>query len=237
MVTGLTGLTQVTGIAVARVHDLVELSPTAVIELCGQAAQDGASWVAESLDTSAWAVVRRARPVHGHNVAVGVRGPLRHQRWGAEVPVSDIVRTLSPDDLAFRGVPRRHLPAFHALSLLQTPDARNLFPGPWGPGGSVGAELAGGVESVDAKSDLDLVVRVAEVPDAATLEAVNQVVAAVGEKADAQVDVLVETPHGGIHLSELLASVSDGAADGKRGGSVVARTPDGPALLYPWDAS
>ena len=114
MVTGLTGLTQVTGIAVARVHDLVELSPTAVIELCGQAAQDGASWVAESLDTSAWAVVRRARPVHGHNVAVGVRGPLRHQRWGADVPVSDIVRTLRPADLAFRCRPLMHGICFRA---------------------------------------------------------------------------------------------------------------------------
>lgn len=234
MVTRVTGGT---GVAVAMVHDLVELSPTAVTELCGQAAQDRMAWVAESLDASAWAVVRRTRPVHQGNVPIGIRGPLRHQRWAAEVPLAEILRVLSPSELAFRGVPRRHLPAFRALSLLQTPEVRALFPGQWGPGGSVGAELASGVEGVHAKSDLDLVVRVDAVSDAAILEAMSRTVAAVGEKAGVQVDVLVETPDGGIHLTELLASARDGDARGYWRGSVVARTPDGPALLYPWGQS
>ena len=225
----------VTSVAVAKVHDLVELSSTAVTELCGQAAQEGEDWVAEALSHSVWAVVRRARPVHKENIAIGLRGPKRSQRWASEIPADDTHRVLSPRDLAYRGVPRRHLPAFQALSLLQSPSFRVPVPGDWGPGGSVGAELASGVETVHVDSDLDLVVRMTDLADPETLESIASTVKAVSEKAGTRIDVLLETPCGGINLEELVAAIPGVA--GLNGGPVVARTADGPELFHPWSAT
>lgn len=198
------------------VHDIVELSSEAVAGLCGSASGQGQPWVVDSLAASPWAVVRRARAAEDAHLAVGVRGRYRHQRWGTEVPASACLRVLRPSDLVDR-IPSRDLPVFRALALVRSAP----IPGDWGPGGSVGAELASGHPEATPTSDLDLVIRVDSIPDPSTARRMQDMLDRVGEQTGAEIDALVEMPGGGVNLREL-ATGSDTA---------VARTTDGPVPL------
>lgn len=200
----------------AVVHDIVELSSDAVAELCGRAAEQGQPWVADSLTASPWAVVRRARAAEDAHLAVGVRGRCRHQRWGTEVPASACLRVLRPSDLVER-IDSRDLPVFRALALLRSAP----LPDDWGPGGSVGAELASGHPEATPTSDLDLVIRIDSVPDQPTARGMQDMLDRVGEQTGAEIDALVEMPEGGVNLRELANGV----------GTAVARTTDGPVPL------
>lgn len=200
----------------AVVHDIVELSSDAVNELCRRASGQGQPWVVDSLAASPWAVVRRTRAAEDAHLAVGVRGRYRHQRWGTEVPASACLRVLRPSDLVDR-IPSRDLPVFRALALVRSAP----IPGDWGPGGSVGAELASGHPEATPTSDLDLVIRVDSIPDPSTARTMQGTLDRVREQTGVEIDVLVETPGGGVNLQEL-ATGSDTA---------VARTADGPVPL------
>jgi phosphoribosyl-dephospho-CoA transferase len=198
------------------VHDIVELSSGVVTELCGQASEQGQPWVVDSLSVSPWAVTRRASPVDGEHLAIGVRGRHRHQRWGTEVPASACLSVLRPSDLVERNPPR-DLPVFRALSLLR----KLPFPGNWGPGGSVGAELASGHPEASSTSDLDLVIRVDSVPDTSEARPMQVMLDQVSAQTGVEIDALVETPGGGVSLQELATGVD----------TAVVRTADGPVPL------
>jgi phosphoribosyl-dephospho-CoA transferase len=95
--------------------------------------------------------------------------------------------------------------------------------GRWGPGGSVGFELASGVPSATADSDLDLML-CADRPmarrDAALLHADLS-------KLPVRIDLLLETPHGAILLAEY-ATAQD---------VTLLRSAHGPRLVRdPWSA-
>jgi phosphoribosyl-dephospho-CoA transferase len=198
------------------VHDLVELSDETVDELSQRAMGEGQPWVCEALARSPWVVARRANPTDTDHTAVGVRGTYRHQRWGTEIRTAGCLQVLAPSDLlAVSAV--RDLPAFRALDSLKL----MKLPGVWGPGGSVGAELASGHPTVTENSDLDVVVRLDSLPDRISSTELLESLCTVTEQTGVRIDALVETPVGGVNLQEL-------AEDG---GSIVTRTPDGPVLL------
>jgi phosphoribosyl-dephospho-CoA transferase len=93
----------------------------------------------------------------------------------------------------------------------------------WGPGGSVGFELATGVPTATWSSDLDLVLRRDCRLDANEAAPLLELLAEAA--APARVDVIVETPAGGVLLVDLARAPTQ----------VLARTPDGPRLSPdPW---
>jgi phosphoribosyl-dephospho-CoA transferase len=95
----------------------------------------------------------------------------------------------------------------------------------WGPGGSVGFELATGTVTATASSDLDVILRQArrlEPDEARALQA-----ALAEAAAPARIDALLETPRGGVSLADLAAAPT----------RVLVRAPDGPYLAAdPWAA-
>lgn len=200
----------------AVVHDIVKLSPGAVIELGRHASGQGQPWVVDSLAASPWVVVRRASPVEDVHLAVGVRGRYRHQRWGTEVPFSECLTVVPPSDLVERTA-SRDLPVFRALALLRSAP----LPDDWGPGGSVGAELASGHPEATPTSDLDLVIRIDSVPDQSTARRMQGTLDRVSEQTGVEIDALVETPEGGVNLQELANGVD----------TAIVRTADGPVPL------
>jgi phosphoribosyl-dephospho-CoA transferase len=160
---------------------------------------------------------------------VGVRGDVRHQRAAAWLPIHAVEQILTPQILArqrtWHGRPRtKLLPALLVLDAAAAILEERGYGDLWGPGGSVGFELASGVPSVTAQSDLDLVLDAPEpieVRDAAALFTAL-------ERLSARVDVLLETPSGAVALSEY--------ASGKR--AMLLRTPSGARLVAdPWHAS
>lgn len=203
-----------------HVHDLILLKTAlAVISTQGDPA-------CPYLDPNqrSWVVVRRGR-ISDRLIPVGVRGPQRHERWAAFTEANEVLETRRPDQLRLmlaensRGV----LQAFQALSYLESRlVGLNMS---WGPGGSVGYELASGIQAVRADSDLDFILfapRKLEITEARDLWRMIS-------SAPGKVDVLVETPLCGFSLKEF-------ATTSQR--KILLRTSDGRILgSNPWNLS
>ena len=172
-------------------------------------------------------VVRRGH-VRDGMIPVGVRGLARQQRFAAFLAVAEIADRLSPEELteSRHVIARRRKDAVPALAALARVAPILASRGHrWGPGGSVGFEIATGVATATSSSDLDLILRQDHRlgPD----EAIDLRAVLAEAAAPARVDVLLETPRGGVSLADLAAMPA----------RVLVRTPDGPRLSAdPWMA-
>ncbi|MBI6631605.1 malonate decarboxylase holo-ACP synthase [Pseudomonas paralactis] len=175
------------------------------------------AWVLNAISAGHPVVVRRAVAEPGQ-VAVGVRGRLREQRFAAQMPVLAVQRRVAPE--ALRGVSSaRDLPALRALDQLRP----LLAHADWGVSGSAGFELASGIEALHALSDLDLILRTPEPLDRNAACALL----AILDTAPCPVDLQLQTPFGAVALREW--------ASGSR--RVLLKTAGGAHLvLDPWQA-
>jgi len=135
-----------------RTHDLLEIEAKQFMSsVCAP------EWVEEDLRKSPFVVVRRS-PATGHEIPIGVRGTERNQRWAAFCHPKLVKSIIRPPQLLMRTVATSRAdatPALRALHLLK--DRWTDLDHPWGPGGSVGFELATGRLVVKPESDLDIV--------------------------------------------------------------------------------
>jgi phosphoribosyl-dephospho-CoA transferase len=169
-----------------------------------------------------WVVVRRAQSALGL-IPVGVRGDNRSERWAASCDKSLVRGIARPEDLRLRDRTSndgRRTPALRALQEMSERWADLTLP--WGPGGSVGYELATGRKVSTEASDLDLIIRAAEqigVDEASVL--LDRTIG-----LEAKVDVRVETPVCGFSLEEYVSASS---------AKILLRYPDGVRLGEdPW---
>ena len=208
----------------APTHDLIRLREPIALTVNAPLP----SWVEPVLRRTPWVVVRRGA-VRDRMMPVGVRGMTRQQRFAAFLAVAEITDRLSPEDLAASPyvIERERKDAVPALAALTRVATVLACRGQrWGPGGSIGFEIATGVAAATPSSDLDLILRQDRRlgPD----EAVDLRAALVEAAAPARVDVLLETPGGGVLLADLAA----------RPEQVLVRTPKGPRLTAdPWRLS
>ena len=177
-------------------------------------------WVCESLAGAPWVVVRRASCRDGL-VPVGIRGDSRQQRFAAWVSEEATLEQVTPQSLASRrlwatGARGAVAPALAALDAVEKIMHRHGFEGCWGPGGSVGFELATGRSTVNQNSDLDLVVQLDHAIPAIDARSLLSSLAVL----PVRIDVLLEMPHGAVALSEYA-----------RAGGFVLRTAQGPLLV------
>ncbi|HWY57162.1 MAG TPA: malonate decarboxylase holo-ACP synthase [Terriglobales bacterium] len=137
-----------------RTHDLLEIDAKQL--LSSQASAP--NWVEEELRESPFAVVRRGL-APGNQIPIGVRGRGRNQRWAAFCDPKLVKSILTPRQLLTRAIPTSRanaIPALRALDLLKERWMESVLP--WGPGGSVGFELASGSHVATPESDLDIVI-------------------------------------------------------------------------------
>jgi phosphoribosyl-dephospho-CoA transferase len=162
------------------------------------------AWLTSPLGQDLWVVVRRGAPPEG-SIAVGVRGSLRHQRWGGYVNPADVLERKSPEQLRSRlGLASRSfLPAFQALAFLE--DCLNGIGLEWGPGGSAGFELASGKPAVKEQSDLDMIFFAPKKFDRTKALHLWKLISA----SPGKVDALVETPYSGFSLAEYAVGHSE----------------------------
>ena len=182
-------------------------------------------WASAALQRAPWVVVRRAAP----QLAlwpVGVRGSRRQHRSAAWLPQRAIQECITPQTLAaeraWRGRPSTAAtPAIAALDEVAAILVAHGFAGRWGPGGSVGFELASGAPSTTPGSDLDLVLNADEPmtqTDATRLHADLS-------KLPVRIDLLLETPQGAAALAEYVQGA----------GVTLLRSAQGPRLVRdPW---
>jgi phosphoribosyl-dephospho-CoA transferase len=200
-------------------HDLLRLEVTRLEQIL--VPDDAACWAALqlSLRRAPYVVVRRCLIRNGR-VAVGVRGEERNQRFAAWVDAGGICEVRTPESLRIADF-ARDLPPFAALRKVEKRWARADWA--WGPGGSVGFEIASGEPVVKETSDLDMIVRAVEPLPYDVL----QNIAEGCNDLPCRVDVRVETPHGGFALQEYLL----------RPEKLLLRTATGPMLVGdPWCA-
>jgi len=203
-----------------RTHDLLEIDAKQLISSPASVPH----WVKEELSESPFVVVRRGLAT-GREVPIGVRGAQRNQRWASFCHPELVKSILTPSQLLSRTIPKSRadaIPAFRALNFLE--DRWMGLALPWGPGGSVGFELASGRHAAKQQSDLDIVIyaeRRMRAEEAKSLcdRALN---------LPAVVDIRVETPICGFSLREF-ASRSPAA--------ILLRAPSGIVLgRDPWGA-
>jgi phosphoribosyl-dephospho-CoA transferase len=181
-----------------QVHDLLRIDPDCLTAGC--VAQP--SWVRESLIICPWAVVRRAQAPVGQ-IAIGVRGATRSERWGGFCAKSLISKIVSPVEvlaLARSSTHTLRTPAFRAFQqVIESWRDLTLL---WGPSGSVGFELATGRPVTTETSDLDLIVRA---PQRIALEEAR-VLFNCTRGLETKVDVRVQTPMCEFSLQEYVAA-------------------------------
>lgn len=180
-------------------------------------ADDAPLWVKAVLQRGDPVVVRRAITATDQ-VAVGIRGQFRHQRYAAVMPRSTIIRQLKPEALTEVDIHQfKHL----AERLQSISNIMKSFSGYWGYSGSFGFELATGIATVTAHSDIDLLIR-AEQPFAKqqAVELLENF-----QQAGLNVDIQLQLPQGGLALKEWASS----------SGKVLLKRPDGAVLVKnPW---
>jgi phosphoribosyl-dephospho-CoA transferase len=169
-----------------------------------------------------WAVVRRGRVSDGL-IPVGVRGAQRHERCAGFTRLSDVLETWRPGQLRLMRAQdsRRGLKPFQTLSYLESHLAGLDMT--WGPGGSVGYELASGIPAARADSDLDFILFA---PGKLEITEAEDLWRMIGS-APGKVDALVETPFCGFSLEEFVTT---------RSRKILLRTNDGRILgSNPWN--
>jgi phosphoribosyl-dephospho-CoA transferase len=144
-----------------------------------------------------WVVVRRGRIADGL-IPVGVRGAQRHQRYAGFTRLSEVLEIRQPDQLRLTLAEdsRRALQAFRTLSYLESHLVGLEMS--WGPGGSVGYELASGIPTVRDDSDLDFILFAPRQLETTEVQDLWRTISS----APGKVDVLVETLLCGFSLKE-----------------------------------
>ena len=205
--------------AFAKPHDLLELkSPDCVHDFVKAPA-----WVQESLSACAYVVVRR-QPASENGIAIGVRGPSRNQRWAGFVRAERVKSKVSPFELRAGTTikPERleSIPALRHLLALEKEWCHLELK--WGPGGSVGFELAAAQEAATPLSDLDIIITA---PISFDCNYARFLMSSVRQIA-ACIDVIVEAPACAFSLEEYANS---------QGCPILLRCMDNPRMAAdPW---
>lgn len=201
-----------------KTHTLVRIrGPQALATAPGS---DPPAWSAESLRRAPWVVVRRAQIQDGL-VPVGVRGESRQQRFAAWLSPEEALEVVAPQALV-SCTPTRAIPALAVLGHVEKIMCEHGLAGRWGPGGSVGFELASRNPTVTSLSDLDLVLEV-DRPDLITSHAASLWGALT--RLPVRIDALLETSEGAVVLSEYARVCRSESR------TFVLRTPTGPRLI------
>ena len=199
-------------------HDLLLVKSKTIEEAC--IAEP--TWVRSALEKHPWVIARRATSPEDR-IAVGVRGRERRQRWGGLMRKDQIVKVIIPWHLrsGLANTVRLRLPAMQSLRFLEIELAS--LSNDWGPGGSVGYELASRAPVVTQESDLDLVISAPVRFDREFAQHLLKKIAL----APAKVDVRIETHWCGFSLEEYIRGNSE---------KLLVRTSTGPRLTSdPWN--
>ena len=195
-----------------RPHDLLwGLTPDAL-------PAEPPAWAVEIAQAGLPVVVRRAAP-ESDLIPVGLRGTTRAERMAAWLEPAAVRRQRSPEALRISS-DCRDLPAFSTLAFIEPLlDDLGL---PWGPTGAAGYELASGWPALHAGSDLDLLIRCAS---PLSRDLARALLASLQGQALCRLDVLLETPLGGVALADWAGSAP----------LVLLKTAAGPRLVGdPW---
>ncbi|MDN4525942.1 malonate decarboxylase holo-ACP synthase [Fictibacillus fluitans] len=202
-----------------KTHDLIRVDDLSKL-VC---LTDVPQWVGGELAAKPFVVVRRAAGFEGR-IPVGIRGETRSQRFGCFLPVEECSIVISPEQLAeekpWKKTDRRlSIVAIEVLDRVDELMASEEMA--WGPTGSVGFELASGLDTAHSGSDLDLVIRCDQT---LPVEKAKRLIQELSQ-FPVHIDVQVETGKGSCSLAEYSRGQE----------SLLLKTENGPMLVKdPW---
>ncbi|PBP97501.1 phosphoribosyl-dephospho-CoA transferase [Pseudomonas congelans] len=173
-----------------RPHDLLWGMPLTALP------DDAPKWAVDAVLAGQPVVVRRQAMPAGQ-VAVGLRGRAREQRYAASMSLADVHRRVMPEQLIDAPTEsHQQWPALHALRQIRpVMEALELD---WGVGGSAGFELASGIAALHQDSDLDLILRT---PGRLNRRCAAELIEAL-ETSVCRVDVQLQLEQGAVALRE-----------------------------------
>lgn len=181
-----------------QVHDLLRLNPELLLDDVTFDRNGMPSWAEEHVRSVPYVVVRRGM-ITEPLLPIGIRGLHRNERWAVSCSSHAICEVIKPCELLNRASDpsrRRDIPALQSLELVR--ERWKGLDDAWGPGGSVGFELATGKKVVNFESDLDIVIRPSEPIEREKAKYLCSQLADL----PAMIDVRVETSAGGFSLKE-----------------------------------
>jgi phosphoribosyl-dephospho-CoA transferase len=181
-----------------QVHNLVQINLNSLSDIAAP------YWVLAALQSCSWVVVRRVRSAPDE-IAVGVRGKSRDQRWGGFIHKRSVCSILRPTDLLAMSRSSTIVLRTSAMRVLRALIERwQDLDLPWGPAGSVALELASGHSITTECSDLDIAI---DASSRMSIERARSLWHRVGDLTP-HVDVRVETPECGFSLEEYACAAS-----------------------------
>jgi phosphoribosyl-dephospho-CoA transferase len=186
-------------------------------------ADDAPGWVAEALSLGHPVVVRRA-VCAADQIAVGVRGQQREQRYATLIKCTDVQRQVQPEQLIHgENKGGRDWPALRALRQIR-PLMQDLGL-VWGVSGSAGFELGSGFAALHRDSDLDLILRTPQFFSRDQAAGLVAVLDSATAREGCRIDLQLQTPRGGVALREWASAARQ----------VLLKTSEGACLLSdPW---
>lgn len=204
-----------------KTHDLIQISCDEPLIIA-----DGEipAWVKLSLKKAPFVVVRHAKS-KGNCIPIGIRGPSRGQRFATAILYHHSMKHITPEDIVEKKI-WRHTQRFCSIPALSVLDKIDAFFNEeklaWGPTGSVGFELATGVDTAHNTSDLDIVIRAERVLNIKYCKKILKFLFTLNVKIDAQLEI----PQGILSLEEYARGVKP----------FIVRSLEGPKLMIdPWD--
>lgn len=198
-------------------HDLLWGMPTSALvdRALGDSAlpEEVPQWAVDAVAAGHPVVVRRALAPRDQ-VAVGIRGLHREQRYAALMPRAEIRHCVRPEQLT-QASGRHDWPALQALAQIRPLMAALGLD--WGVSGSAGFELASGFAALHQHSDLDLIVRTPQF--ISRLWAADLLQALEGKAC--RIDVQLQTPCGGLALREWASASRQVLLKSERGALLV----------------
>jgi phosphoribosyl-dephospho-CoA transferase len=159
-------------------------------------------WVQETLGQTRTVVVRRG-PRPGVLIPVGVRGKIGSQRCAGFISPSAVIERIRPEQLVEWRIWQSH-PNGEAITALRHLEVITRALAPfhvvWGPIGGIGFDLISGLPITEMDRDLDLIIRAEQ---RISIDLACQLIKAV-ESPKIRVDLYLETPAGGLALTEYL---------------------------------
>jgi phosphoribosyl-dephospho-CoA transferase len=165
------------------------------------------AWFSQS-DLSQRPVVVRRAPRQVDRIAIGIRGTHRSQRHADYVAPEAVIRSVTPEKLvdAKGWLRQNHMhPLPHWYTLAAIDHLMQIHHLHWGITGSLAFELATGIPTANAQSDIDLRLNCPKAIDKNLCRFLDQQLQTLPQRSDVQ----IETPDGAFAMREWLNNTGD----------------------------
>lgn len=204
-------------------HDIVRVTEKAKLSIIAPLASEAQYY----WERTPYHVIRRARsPIDNlfeEQLAVGIRGDFRYQRFGIYIPRSWVMEVITPQDVIKSRIWTQWPRKKEFLKITRSLDMLSdlLADYPIGIGGSIGYELVTNLRMVREKSDIDIILYSEKTAKKYLTPDQAKGILSVLNTIPTSIDIQVQNKKGAFHLQEYVNA---------KGGQILLKTDTGPIM-------